>query len=117
MFSASLIMNWKEDGLMHQKRQKDGSEEPLHLNKFIRGARVALLILWLGIDVITTLFYADENVSIEGHAFGGIAGVLVGTFILHNRKVEDWERLFKIVTLSIFGITSIVFILNHISIY
>lgn len=109
-------MNWKEDGLMYQKRKEEGSEKPLHLNRFIRGARVGFLIVWLVIDVINTLVNASENVSIEGHAFGGIAGVLVGTFVLHNRKVEDWERIFKIVTLSLFGITSIIFILIHIQI-
>ena len=54
-------------------------------------------------------------VSIEGHAFGGLAGVLVGVFVLHNRKVEDWERIFKIVVLSIFGIAMLGFILAHLN--
>ena len=120
-FSATLIMNWKEDGEMYQKRKEEGAPKPFHLNKFIRGARLAFVIFWFVLDLSLTLYriYGKEGkqqvVSIEGHAFGGLAGVLVGVFVLHNRKVEDWERIFKIVVLSIFGIAMLGFILAHLN--
>lgn len=119
-FSATLILNWKEDGEMYQKRKEEGAPKPFHLNKFIRGTRLAFVIFWFLFDLSLTLYniYGKEGgeqvVSIEGHAFGGLAGVLVGLFVLHNRKVEDWERIFKIVMLSLFGMAMLGFILTHI---
>ena len=88
------------------------------MNKFIRAARLALVIFWFVFDVSCTIYkeyYSgkEQTVSIEGHAFGGLAGVMVGIFVLHNRKVEDWEKVFKIVVLSIFGIAVLGFILAH----
>ena len=104
---------------MYQKRKEEGAPKPFHLNKFIRGTRLAFVIFWFLFDLSLTLYniYGKEGeqvVSIEGHAFGGLAGVLVGLFVLHNRKVEDWERIFKIVMLSLFGMAMLGFILTHI---
>ena len=117
--SATLILNWNEDAIMYQKRKEEGAAKPLHLNRFIRGFRLALVIAWFVLDLSYTIyrefFSGDKHsVSIAGHAFGGLAGVMVGIFVLHNRKVEDWERIFKIVILSIFGIALLGFILAHI---
>ena len=104
---------------MYQKRKEEGAPKPFHLNKFIRGTRLAFVIFWFLFDLSLTLYniYGKEGeqvVSIEGHAFGGLAGVLVGLFVLYNRKVEDWERIFKIVMLSLFGMAMLGFILTHI---
>ena len=107
---------------MYQKRKEEGAAKPLHLNRFIRGFRLALVIAWFVLDLSYTIyreFFSEDKhsvstVSIAGHAFGGLAGVMVGIFVLHNRKVEDWERIFKIVILSIFGIALLGFILAHI---
>ena len=97
--------------MMYQKRKS------LHLNKFIRGARLFFVLLWFILDMAMTIYrYTSEvkqYVSIAGHVFGGLAGVMVGIFVLHNRKVEDWERIFKIVMLSIFGIALLGCILAH----
>ena len=56
---------------------------------------------------------AHSTTSVAGHAFGALAGLFVGSFVLQNRKVEDWEKIYQIVTLSLFGILVCTFILWH----
>ena len=55
-----------------------------------------------------------STTSYAGHAFGGLAGVLIGVFILQNRKVEDWELIIQWIVFAIFGLLLAVFILWHI---
>ena len=36
---ATIILNWKEDGIMYQKRKEEGAPPPLNYNNFIRITR------------------------------------------------------------------------------
>ena len=36
----------------------------------------------------------NTNTSYAGHGFGALAGLLIGVFILKNRKVDDWVNIF-----------------------
>ena len=57
----------------------------------------------------------NRNTSYAGHAFGAIAGAMIGVFILKNRKVEDWEVIFQWVVFALYGLLSCVFIVWHIA--
>ena len=57
----------------------------------------------------------EGNTSNAGHAFGAIAGCLIGIFALKNRKVEDWELIFQWITLGVFGLLSSMFTIWHIA--
>ena len=57
----------------------------------------------------------NRNTSYAGHAFGAIAGAMIGVFILKNRKVEDWEVIFQWVVFALYGLLSCVFIAWHIA--
>ena len=51
VFSATLILNWHEDGEMYKVRQKEDEKPPLNLNPWIRGFRLAFVLLFVGFDV------------------------------------------------------------------
>ena len=53
---ATLILNWKEDGEMYKKRQKDSDLPYSNLNPYIRGFRLAFVILFLVSDFSLTLY-------------------------------------------------------------
>ncbi len=57
----------------------------------------------------------DSTTSYAGHAFGALAGLLIGVFVLKNRKVEDWELIFQWIALSVFGLILCVFVIWHIA--
>jgi hypothetical protein len=46
----------------------------------------------------------SNSTSYAGHAFGALAGLLIGVFILVNRKVEDWEVIFKWIAFTAYGL-------------
>ena len=79
---------------------------------------MALVILFTLFDVGITLYNVitekQSGTSIASHVFGGLAGVLVGTILLENRKVDDWERIYKWISLGIYWVAMFVFILWHI---
>ena len=56
----------------------------------------------------------DKPVSRAAHGFGAIAGLLVGFYILDNRKPENWESKLKPVTMALFNITGIILVIWHI---
>ena len=56
-----------------------------------------------------------KNISRAGHGFGAIVGLMVGVFILKNRKVEDWEVKMQIAAFLIFSIFVGTLVLWHIS--
>ena len=56
----------------------------------------------------------DKPVSRAAHAFGAIAGLLVGFYILDNKKAENWESKLKPVTMTVFNITWIILVIWHI---
>ena len=55
------------------------------------------------------------NTSYAGHAFGAIAGAMIGIFILKNRKVEDWEVIFQWVVFGLYALLLCIFIAWHIA--
>ena len=137
---ATLILNWKEDGEVYKQRESEDDFIPMEMNPWIRGARLVFLILFTCMDIGTIIYnvknsntvllssldipncYFQELVSTEpsktsysGHFFGGIAGVMIGIFILKNRKVEDWEVKFQWISFGVFSLLLIVFIVWHLA--
>ena len=115
---ATLILNWKEDGMVYEERLKKNEEPLLIHNKSIRGIRLAFIILFTLLDVGITLYNVitekQSTTSVAGHAFGGLAGVVVGTILLENRVVDDWERIYKWIAFGIYWVAMFVFVLWHI---
>ena len=52
-FLATLILNWNEDGKIYKERlqEKEDAPPPLNLNPWIRGFRLAFVLLFVGFDV------------------------------------------------------------------
>lgn len=121
---ATLVLNWKEDGMVYDERMKKNSENQdekkpsLSLNRFIRAFRLAFIVLFTLVDVGTILYNVindgQSTTSYAGHAFGGLAGVLVGTILLENRKVDDWERYYKWIAFGVYWAAMFTFVLWHI---
>ena len=147
---ATLILNWNEDGKIYDERVKENKSNddkflPTELNPWIRGIRLAFIILFTFVELGTTIkntyvnscFFKTSykkfkvltlyrhllqiktehrgNTSYAGHAFGAIAGATIGVVILKNRRVEDWEVTFQKVVFAIYGLLSCVFIAWHIA--
>ena len=52
-FLATLILNWNEDGKIYKERlqEKEDAPPPLNLNPWIRGFRLAFVLLFVAFDV------------------------------------------------------------------
>jgi len=116
---ATLILNWKEDGQIYAKSLRSQKDPPpMNLNPWIRGLRLAFVILFIVGDVgniIYDVYYLEiTHISYAGHAFGALAGVLIGVFVLQNRKVEDWELIFQWCVFALYGVCLCAFVLWHI---
>lgn len=115
---STLILNWKEDGEIYQQRRKiDGISSAL--NPWIRLFRLLFVIAFVLVDVGTIVYNevylkTESSTSYAGHAFGALAGLLIGILVLENRKVEDWELIFKWIGLGVFGLLLCAAILWHI---
>lgn len=98
-FIPTLILNWREI--------KD---------RLLYCALFTILFIFL---MLPQLLFKNENVSQKAHMFGAIAGTLVGTLVLKNLKVEDFERklanfaLLVLCTLLITGISIHIFLPTH----
>ena len=62
-----------------------------------------------GLSLSVSLFQTyvlgqSSSTSYAGHGFGALAGLLIGVFVLVNRKVEDWEVIFKWLAFASYGI-------------
>ena len=59
---ATLILNWKEDGIIYEERLKENKSNdeerflPMELNPWIRGIRLAFIILFTCFDVGTIIY-------------------------------------------------------------
>ena len=53
--------------------------------------------------------------SNAAHAFGAMAGFLIGFRVLKDLVVEPWERIFKWINLGVFGLLTFVFVIWHIA--
>ena len=60
----------------------------------------------MSLILIFQVFFLDEpgTTSYAGHAFGALAGLTIGIFVLENRKVEDWEKKFEWMVLILFAV-------------
>ncbi len=55
--SATLILNWKEDGQIYNKRLNDADgSPPMSLNPYIRGFRLAFVVLFAAVDIGFALY-------------------------------------------------------------
>ena len=114
---ASLILNWKEDGILYANIKTEvGKFAPMNLNEFVRICRLVMVIFTfltdLGLFIYDKTMY--KNVSFFGHAFGCLAGVLVGMVVLKNRKVDDWERKMKGAVWAVVTLLALCLIAVHI---
>ena len=117
MISATLILNWNEDGMIYRERQRlsmseNSSPPPQRLNPIIRGFRLAFVILFIVVDIVQIARLQTKSFAAQG--FGALTGLLIGVFILQNRKVDDWELIFQWIAFAIFGLITCVGILWHI---
>lgn len=118
---ATLILNWNEDGKIYKERlqEKEDAPPPLNLNPWIRGFRLAFVLLFVAFDVGMIIYNKAQGkgttTSNAGHAFGAIAGCLIGVFVLKNKVVEDWELIFQWIALGVFGLLSSIFMIWHIA--
>ena len=66
---ATLILNWKEDGIIYDERQKENKSDderflPMELNPWIRGIRLAFIILFTCFDVGTIIYKVISCLSL-----------------------------------------------------
>ena len=64
-------------------------------------------MVWIILNVSffqTYVLGQSSSTSYAGHGFGALAGLLIGVFVLVNRKVEDWEVIFKWLAFGSYGI-------------
>merc|ERR1712062_16092 len=103
---ATLILNWHEDKviLRHQNVAFHG--------QIVRWMRLIIVITFCLFDIGQALYNRyhaqpdgkSNKVSHVGHISGAIGGLLVGIFILKNRKVESWQTKLKILCMVIFAL-------------
>ena len=78
-FSATLILNWNEDGMIYRKKagykeavakNKDSNSiqvnkmvAPSHLNPYIRGLRLAFVLLFIFLDIGYALYLVGVLIS------------------------------------------------------
>jgi len=123
---ATIALNWKEDGKLAKKQSEEKGTTPYqaYLLTKIRVARLIFVIGFMLTDAGLTIknvlqCEADgsdcKQISRAGHAFGAIVGLMVGVFVLKNRKVEDWEIKLQIAAFSVFSIFSGTLLIWHIT--
>ena len=105
-----MILNWKEDGNIHAKF---GTQS---LNPWIRAGRLLFVLVFMAFDVGLALYKYSvleetTSTSYSGHGGGAIAGLIIGVFVLQNRKVEDWEQIFQWISFSLYTLSFCVLIM------
>jgi len=85
---ATLLLNWKEDSSV---RIKKVVHKPI--TRVIRIVFLSVLTLHdIGFAIYVRIYDPENRTGFTGHLCGAIAGLLVGVFILENRRVQTWEK-------------------------
>lgn len=97
--AATLALNWREDSAVKIRKVV---HRPL-----TRVARLAFIGLLTAHDVafaVWVRFFSDgaDRTGFVGHLCGAIAGLLVGVFVLDNRRVRSWEPCVQWCSLGLF---------------
>ena len=95
---ATLTLNWEEDSTI---RIRKVIHKPL-----TRIIRIIFISALTAHDVALALYLyftdGDNSTGFMGHLCGALAGLLVGIFILDNRRVTSWEPIVQWISFSIF---------------
>jgi len=98
---ATLALNWQEDSAIKIKKV---IHQPL--TRIVRLVFIiSLTIHDIGFAIYVRFFSEEENrTGFVGHLCGAIAGLLVGVFVLDNRRVQSWESWIQWISLVIFAL-------------
>ena len=96
---ATLALNWQEDSAV--KIQK------VILKPLTRIVRLVFIITLTLHDVAFAIYVryfseAENTTGFMGHFCGALAGLLVGIFVLDNRRIQSWETFVQWISLAIF---------------
>ena len=131
---ATLVINWREDGLVYRTRKSKSKPVSLSLNHLIRspyyqrqtslifvphrGCRLAFIVSFTVFDLGTAVVNYSQghttSTSYSGHLSGALAGVLLGLALLENRRIEWWENKLKRAAIALYLILLLVGLLVHI---
>ena len=97
---ATLALNWKEDSAVKIRKVV---HQPL-----TRIVRLIFIILLTVHDVALAIYVrffsdGDNRTGFMGHLCGALAGLLVGIFVLDNRRVRKWEPIIQWLALILFA--------------
>lgn len=95
---ATMALNWQEDSSV---RIQKVVQKPL--TRIIRLSFIALLTVHdVGYAVYVRIYDPANRTGFMGHLCGALAGLLVGVFVLDNRRVRSWEPAVQFVSLVLF---------------
>ena len=96
---ATLALNWQEDSAVKIRKVIHAP-----LTRIIRIIFIVFLTVHdLGMAIYFKFFLEEESTTgFMGHLCGALAGLLVGIFILDNRRVQSWEPVVQWIAMSIF---------------
>lgn len=96
---ATLALNWQEDSAVKIRKV---IFKPL--TRIVRLVFIITLTLHdIGFAIYVRYFSESENTTgFMGHFCGALAGLLVGIFVLDNRRVQSWETYVQWISFSIF---------------
>ncbi|TRY70827.1 hypothetical protein TCAL_04481 [Tigriopus californicus] len=98
---ATLILNWREDIMIINKRVRRGKATSAKHGHMIRTLRLILVLAYAVVDPVIAIIKHNGKTSYVAHLSGALIGVLIGIVVLKNRKVEHWEQKLKTVCLAL----------------
>jgi len=104
---CTTIFNWNEDEVVLINRLDDKKTPHAFGGKLVRLLKLVLILLFTSFDFGSALYRRfgsreDSGVSVIAHAFGFLAGFLLGFTLLKNERTEKWETVLKFTCLAIF---------------
>lgn len=96
---ATLALNWKEDSAVKIRKVV---HKPL--TRIIRILFISFLVIHdVGLAIYVRFFSDETNrTGFMGHLCGALAGLLVGIFVLDNRRVRAWEAAIQWISILLF---------------